>query len=149
MGSVNPTLQLAAALDRRGITTLLNQGQLAVRIGRDSSPMPIKPAILGEPRWTWTYCAKDGSHPCDDYEGTAETIEKFLRDIPALADTELLYRMDHMGWTMQQEGDELLQRARCQAAAPLRGKEAQEWPMTSPAGRSPSPPAQEHDSPGS
>jgi len=132
MAGVNHALQLAAALDRRGITTLLNQGHLAVRIGRDSDPMPIKPANSGTRRWIWSYHGNDGAHASDDYEGTADAIEKFLRATPALAGTELLYRMDHMGWTMQQEGDELLECARTTHQLPITGKEPQEWPMTSP-----------------
>ncbi len=62
--------------------------------------MPIQPTTSGQRRWTWSYHGNNGTHPSNDHEGTADAIEKFLRDNPALAGTELLYRMDHLGWTM-------------------------------------------------
>jgi hypothetical protein len=63
--------------------------------------------------WFWRYAGRaECSHPSDDYEGAADAIEKFLRDIPGLGDTRLLYRMNHMGWTFWQETEEILERAR-------------------------------------
>ena len=113
MGGVNITIQLAAALDRRGVRVSIDLDRVVVHIdGRDK--MVIKTQTRGENRWrewSWEYGQKMGEHPLNDYEGAAEAVENFLRSQPGLGETPLLYRMNHMGWTWKQEGDEILQRA--------------------------------------
>lgn len=71
----------------------------------------VKTHQIGQ-EWSWSYGGESGLHPIDDYEGAAEAIEKTLRSLPALADTGLLYRMNHIGWTWAQESEEALERAR-------------------------------------
>jgi hypothetical protein len=115
MGGVDPALQLAAALDRRGITASTDLDRVRVHLGGYREYIVIRswaPRInthdIGR-YWFWDYLGDIGQHPNDDYEGAADAIEKFLRDIPGLADTRLLYRMDHIGWTREQEEEELLE----------------------------------------
>jgi hypothetical protein len=62
--------------------------------------------------WTWHYGGDAGRHPRDDYEGAAEVVEQFLRNMPGLAETVLLYHTNHMGWSSERETQEALERAR-------------------------------------
>lgn len=111
MGDVNHKLQLAAALDRRGITATVEWQQVIVRIGSNLKSMTIRYAVHGPLRWVWSYLGRDGTYPGGDFEGAAEAIEAFLRALPGMAGTELLYRMDHIGMTWRQETEEALARA--------------------------------------
>jgi hypothetical protein len=118
MGGVNPEIQLAAALDRRGITVSVDLDRINIHLGGYREYIVVggwAPRVethdIGR-YWFWDYVGKAGKHPRDDFEGAADAIEKFLRDIPGLADTRLLYRMNHMGWTWRQEEDEILERGR-------------------------------------
>jgi hypothetical protein len=117
MGGVNPTIQLAAALDRRGITVSIYFDRVKVRFhGHERMVIRprtegVKPCDYGR-EWTWHYGGDAGRHPRDDYEGTADAVEQFLRKMPALAETALIYRMNHMGWTFEQETQEALEQAR-------------------------------------
>jgi hypothetical protein len=118
MGGVNPTIQLAAALDRRGVTVSVDFENVRIHLGSYREYIVVQPRASGinvhdiGRYWFWNYGGEAGKHPRDDYEGAAEAIEKFLRSGPGLADTRLLYRMDHMGWTFEQETREALERAR-------------------------------------
>lgn len=118
MGGVNPTIQLAAALDRRGITVSVDGERINIHLGTPGKHIVVggwaprvDPCDIGR-YWFWDYAGTAGQHPRDDFEGAADAIEKFLRHIPGLGDTRLLYRMDHMGWTGEQEIGEILQRGR-------------------------------------
>ncbi len=117
MGGVNPTIQLAAALDRRGVTVSIDLDRVHVHIqGRER--VIIQPRTEGLKthdygrEWSWHYGGDAGRHPRDDYEGAAEAVEQFLRNMPGLAETALLYRMNHMGWSFEQETREALERAK-------------------------------------
>jgi hypothetical protein len=55
-------------------------------------------------------------HPRGDYEGLAAAFEKYLRERPEFAQTRVLYRMNHMGWTWQEEDQEALDQARAEIA---------------------------------
>jgi hypothetical protein len=119
MGGVNPTLQLAAALDRRGITASVEDDRVFIHLGRLREYIVVEgwsdavPVTEWGRHWFWHYAGRaECSHRSDDYEGAADAIGKFLRDIPGLEDTRLLYRMNHMGWTFRQETEELLERGR-------------------------------------
>ena len=112
-------LQLAAALDRRGITVKIDVNQVIVRIGRDNAPITIGyDNHLHPERWHWSYLGRDGTHPIGDFDGAAQAVEEFLRATPGLAGTELLHRMNHMGMTFQQETDEILARAKANGYTP-------------------------------
>jgi hypothetical protein len=118
LGGVNPTIQLAAVLDRRGITVSVDGERINIHLGTPRKYIVIQgwaprvdPCDIGR-YWFWDYAGKAGQHPRDDYEGTADAIEKFIRDDPGLADTRLIYRMNHMGWTQEQEMKEILERGR-------------------------------------
>lgn len=118
-GRVNPTIQLAAALDRPGVTVSLDGARVLIHLGTYRKYIVVEPRSDAVPvtEWGrhrfWHYAGRaECSHPSDDYEGAADAIEKFLRDIPGLGDTRLLYRMNHMGWTFRQETEEILERAR-------------------------------------
>ncbi len=117
MGGVNPTLQLAAALDRRGVTARVQYDRVRVWI-ENSDHMIIEPATKGrKPHeygryWWWEYGGNSGEHSRDDYEGAAEAVVKFLLADPALKDTRCVYRIANMGKSFQQETDALLERAR-------------------------------------
>jgi glycosidase len=116
VGGVNPAIQLAAALDRRGISVSVDLDRVIVHAGRGQR-MIIRPRASGVRAhdygrdWSWHYGDESGRHPRGDFEGAAETVETFLRDLPELADSTLLYRMDHMGWTQEEELKEALARA--------------------------------------
>ena len=112
MGGVDHWLQLAAALDRRGITVTVEVNQVIVRIGAGNAPMRIGyDNHLHPRRWRWSYLGREGSHPMGDFDGAAQAVEEFLRAQPGLAGTELLLRMNRMGMTFQQETEEILARA--------------------------------------
>jgi hypothetical protein len=118
MGGVNPGIQLAAALDRRGVTVSVDQARINIHLGRPRQYIVVQgwaPRVetldIGQ-YWFWDYAGRSGKHPIDDFEGAADAIEKFLRDIPGLDDTRLLYRMKHMGRTQEQEIEEILERGR-------------------------------------
>jgi hypothetical protein len=122
MGGVNTAIQLAAALNRRGISVSLDQRGVIVHIHLQET-MLISPHNRG-PRpytygreWYWEYGGQDGRHHSGDWEGAADAVEKFLRSQPGMKDTALLYRMDHMGWTREEETQEALERARAAATA--------------------------------
>jgi len=108
MGGVNPVIQLAAALDRRGITVSIDGDRVHVHIG-PRERMAIRRRAEGIPshqlgrEWSWQHGAQAGCHPVTDYEGAADAVEKALRGMPDLAGTSLLHRMDHLGWTWEQE----------------------------------------------
>jgi hypothetical protein len=118
MGGVNPTIQLAAALDRRGVTVSVDVESVRIHIGGYREYIVVQPRASGINAhdigryWFWNYGGEADKYPRDDYEGAADAIEKFLRNTPGLAATRLLYRMDHMGWTFEQETQEALERAR-------------------------------------
>jgi hypothetical protein len=119
MGGVNQALQLAAALDRRGVSVHVDGERVFIHLGQLRKYIAVEPRSDSVPvtewgrHWFWHYAGRaECSHPSDDYEGAADAIEKFLRDIPGLEGTRLLYRMDHMGWTFQQETEEILERGR-------------------------------------
>jgi hypothetical protein len=117
VGGVNPAIQLAAALDRRGISVSLDyewvvihiQGQERIVVGRRTEG--VKPYQIGR-EWAWSYADEWGVHPVKDYEGAAEAIEEMLRSIPSLAETALLWRMDFMGLSFEQESQARLERLR-------------------------------------
>ncbi len=117
MGGVDPTIQLAAALDRRGVSVSIDFDRVRVHL-REFKYIVIRPRTEGVKvhdygrEWSWTYGGEAGRHPRDDYEGAADAVEKFLRNLPALAETALLYRMDHMGMSFEEETQEALERAR-------------------------------------
>ena len=122
MGGVNPTIQLAAALDRRGISVSVDLDRVRVHIqGREK--MIIERRTSGIPvcrygrEWSWDYGGRSGTHPVSDHEGAADAIEAMLRGLPGLAGTPLRYRMDHMGQTFEQEDQESLEAARAKNAA--------------------------------
>lgn len=119
MGGVNPTLQLAAALDRRGVTASVDGQRVFIHLGKLRQYIVVEahsdavPVTEWGRHWFWRYAGRaECSHPSDDYEGAADAIEKFLRDIPGLEDTRLLHRMNHIGWTGEQEIEEILERGR-------------------------------------
>ena len=118
MSGVNPAIQLAAALDRRGISVSVDGERINIHLGTPRNYIVVQgwaprvyPCDIGR-YWFWDHAGKAGSHPRDDFEGAADAIEKFIRDDPGLADTRLLYRMDHIGWTGEQETEEILARGR-------------------------------------
>jgi hypothetical protein len=125
MGGVNPTIQLAAALDQRGVTVSLDGDRVLIHLGTYRKYIVVEPRSDAVPatewgrHWFWRCAGRaECSHPSDDdYEGAADAIEKFLRDIPGLGDTRLLYRMNHMGWTFWQETEEILERGRARREA--------------------------------
>jgi hypothetical protein len=124
MGGVNPVLQLAAALDRRGVTASVESNRVFIHLGKPRQYIEVQahsgavPCTEWGRHWFWRYAGQaECSHPSDDYEGAADAIEKFLRDIPGLADTRLLYRMNHIGWTGEQEAEEILERGRASRAS--------------------------------
>jgi hypothetical protein len=118
MGGVNPTIQLAAALDRRGVTVSVDVDSVRIHLGSYREYIVVQPRASGMQvhnigrYWFWDYGGEADKYPRDDYEGAADAIEKFLRNTPVLAASRLLYRMDHMGWTFEQETQEALERAR-------------------------------------
>lgn len=133
MGGVNPMIQLVAALDRRGMTVSIDVDRVLIHLGGYREYLLIQPRSDAVPitewghNWFWRYGGRaECSHPRDDYEGAADAIEKFLRDIQGLADTRLLYRMNHMGWTFEQEGEEILERGRQARRDPGDGKSLRE-----------------------
>ncbi len=117
MGGVNPTIQLAAALDRRGVAVSIDFDRVRVHLG-EFKYIVIRPRTEGVKvhdygrEWSWTYGGEAGRHPRDDYEGAANAVERFLRNLPGLAETALLYRMEHMGMSFEEETQEALDRAR-------------------------------------
>ncbi len=117
MGGVDPTIQLAAALDRRGVTVSIDFDRVRVHLG-EFKYIVIRPRTKGVKlhdygrEWSWTYGGEAGRHARDDYEGAADAVEKFLRNLPGLAETALLYRMEHMGMSFKEETQEALDRAR-------------------------------------
>ena len=119
MGGVDYWLQLAAALDRRGITVKIDVNQVIVRVGAGNAPMIIGyDNHLHPQRWHWAYHGRDGTHPIGDFDGAAQAVEEFLRAQPGLAGTELLHRMNRMGMTFQQETEEILARAQAAGHTP-------------------------------
>jgi hypothetical protein len=121
MGSVDPAVQLAAALDRRGVTVSAGQGRVIVHLGGFEEftirASGIRARGYGR-EWAWRYGSEAGRHPRDDWEGAAEAVGKFLHGLPELTGTALLYRMDHMGWTGEQEIEEKLKCARHENMSP-------------------------------
>jgi hypothetical protein len=117
VGGVNPTIQLAAALDRRGITVSIDLDRIRVHI-HGHEQMVIQPRTEGvKPHdygreWFWKYGGDFGTHPRDDIEGMADAVLKFILDGYAFGGTTLRYRIDHMGMTFQQETQEVLDRAK-------------------------------------
>jgi hypothetical protein len=122
VGGVNPVVQLAAALDRRGVTVSVDGDRVRVHLG-GFTYIVIKPLTEGVApheygrEWCWQYGGGAGRHPVGDYEGAAEAIVKFLRGVPALAGSALIYRMDHMGMSWAEETQEALDRARAKQEA--------------------------------
>jgi hypothetical protein len=129
MGGLNPAIQLAAALDKRGITVSIDGDRVHAHIGYRNH-MIIKPCTEGVKshqfgrEWSWSHGGESGLHPRGDYDGAAQAIDKTLRSLPALEDTRLLYRMNHIGWTWAQESDEALERARRINEERRQGKQA-------------------------
>lgn len=123
MGGVNPAIQLAAALDRRGVTVSIDHDRVRIHLGGYREYIVIqgfasRAKIHDTGRnWYWDHLVETGQHPVDDYEGAADAIEKFLRDIPGLAGSHLLYRMNHIGWNCEQEEDEILGQTRLRGRA--------------------------------
>lgn len=116
MGGANVTLQVAAALDRRGITAWADNQEVVVLIDHDGTKMRIRRRKYGRkpnpPEWEWGSEGDDlYRHPLDDYEGLAAAFEKYVRDNPEFAGTRVLYRMNHMGWTWQEEDQETIEKA--------------------------------------
>ncbi len=117
MGGVNPTIQPAAASDRRGVTATIDLDRLRVHIDTGDH-MLIKPLTEGRKpgdygrEWTWAYGGRAGTHPRDDYERAADAVVTFLTSDPALDDTARRYRVDHMGMSFEEETNEALARHR-------------------------------------
>jgi hypothetical protein len=118
MAGMNRAIQLAAALDRRGVTVSVDLDRVRIHLGGyreyivvQGHESRVKIHDIGR-NWFWDYLGEAGQHSVDDYEGAADAIEKFLRDIPGLAGSHLLYRMNHIGWNCEQEEDEILERTR-------------------------------------
>ena len=97
---MNPVIQLAAALDRRGVTVSIDGDWLRVHLGGYREHIIISRQARGvEPwdigrNWLWEHGGKSGTHPISDHEGAAAAIEAFLRADRGLAGTALLRRMD-------------------------------------------------------
>lgn len=103
-GQVNPVIQLAAALDRRGVMVSIDDGyRLLVHLGGYREHIVIARQVRGVAlcdigkTWLWEHGGKSGTHPASDHEGAAAAIEAFPRADPGLVGTALLRRMDKYG----------------------------------------------------
>ena len=97
---MNPVIQLAAALDRRGVTVSVDDDGLRIHRGGYRQYILVSRQVRGVAawdigkNWQWEYGGRSGTHPIDDHEGAAAAIEAFLRADKGLASTALLRRMD-------------------------------------------------------
>lgn len=111
---MNPVIQLAAALDRRGMTVSIDGGdRLLVHLGGYREHIligrqvrGIAPQDIGK-SWLWEHGGKSGTHPVSDHDGAAAAIGAFLRAGPGLAGTALVRRMDKFGRRPDQHQGEL------------------------------------------
>ncbi|HEX9356360.1 MAG TPA: hypothetical protein VF933_21400 [Streptosporangiaceae bacterium] len=78
----DPALQLAAALDKRGLNVSAHRGIVLVWI-EGAPPMMITP--YGKTtndyghNWSWHYAGATATHPRNDTPGAAQAVTQFLR----------------------------------------------------------------------
>jgi len=84
MRGANSAIQLAAALDRRGVTASIHWEWVYVWL-RDCEPIVIKPSTrvptheVGR-MWAWDHNGNYWSHPRDDWEGVAEIVANYIAE---------------------------------------------------------------------
>ncbi len=71
------------------VTVSLDGDRVLIYLGTYRKYIVVEPGSDAVPatewgrHWFWHYAGRaECSHPSDDYEGAADAIEKFLRDIP-------------------------------------------------------------------
>ena len=100
MRGANSAIQLAAALDRRGVTASIHWEWVYVWL-RDCEPIVIKPSTrvptheVGR-MWAWDHNGNYWSHPRDDWEGVAEIVANYIAEDRAFVATAARLRVDHM-----------------------------------------------------
>ncbi len=100
MRGANPVIQLAAALDRRGVTVSIYWEWVYVWL-RDHERMVIKPSTrvpgheIGR-MWAWEHNGNYWSHPREDWEGAAEIVADYIGEDRAFVATAARLRVDRM-----------------------------------------------------
>jgi hypothetical protein len=100
MNGLDPAIQLAAALDRRGVTVTIHREWVRVWL-REYEYMVIRPSISGPVHdmgksWSWEHNGKYWSHPRDDWEGVAELVATYIAEDRAFVGTAARLRVDRM-----------------------------------------------------
>jgi len=119
VGGVNPTIQPAGALDRRGVPATIDLDRLRVRIdtGNHMLITPVtkacKPGDYGQSGGGPTAAALAHIRSTTAKARPTRLVE-FLTSDPALDDTACRYRIAHMGMSFEEETNEALARHRKQ-----------------------------------
>ena len=100
MNGLDPAIQLAAALDRRGVTVTIHWEWVSVWLG-EFKRMVIRPSTSGPMhdmgrKWTWEHNGNCWSHPRDDWDGVAEIVAGYIAKDPMFTNTAARLRVERM-----------------------------------------------------